>query len=452
MFHGIHDARRRPSCLNICLFAICAICAVVGESRGQAAEEGGDARRWNTTGSGSELEPFDLRTTDRLTGEWGGHRLALEDLGVRFKIKFMNHAMVNMRGGRETKNGFDTAGSYEVDLYLDLEKLDLIKGGEFWIRGKGTWGGDTSDFDQEKIGAFFKTNQDASGEQPIFVDKWHYKQQLLDDKLELRIGRMEPTKDLFDRSKIIGHEDKYFLNRMLVRNATLPSNKGLGLFVQWRFSDHAYLSAGAFDAHARDRQTNFNTAFHDEDEFRYYGELGCKPELPGERGGVSGHYRIGAWFDPTTKTQFFNDFGGRLPARRDSGDWGAYFGFDQMVWRENETSEDNQGISVAGRYGWADGDANRIEHFWAAAIQYTGLIPTREKDTLAFGVGQGIFSDGFRWVRPRVDRETVFELYYSIAVTPWLTISPDFQYVVNAGGLKGDPHAMVAALRFKMSL
>ncbi len=29
---------------------------------------------------------------------------------------------------------------------------------------------------------------------------------------------------------------------------------------------------------------------------------------------------------------------------------------------------------------------------------------------------------------------------------------PDFQYITNAGGDKGDPHAMVGGLRFKISL
>ncbi len=399
-----------------------------------------------------ESESYDLLKTKWLTGDWGGLRTEMEDLGVKFKIDFMNQFMVNMHGGQETNNGHDTAGSYDFNLYLDLEKMNLLKGAEFWIRGKGTWGGDDSDFDKEKIGGFFKTNHDACSEEPIFVDKWHFKQRFFEDRLEYRIGRMEPVKDLFDTSKISGHEDKQFLNRLLVRNATIPSKKGLGLFVNWNLTDQVYIRAAGLDAHSRDRRTNIHTAFHDEDEFRFFGEVGCKPKLDSPKGKLWGHYRAGTWYDPTHKQKYFNDLQGALSPRVESGDWGFYVGFDQMAWKENDEPEDKQGVSVAGRYGWSDGDVNCIEYFWSAAVQYEGLIPTRDKDVMGFGVGQGIFSREYRWAAPRADRETVYELYYAFHVAPWLIVSPDFQYITNAGGDKGDPHAMVGGLRFKISL
>ena len=394
--------------------------------------------------------PFDL-SYKYMTGDWGGVRGDLEDLGIRFKIDVMNQLMVNMHGGKETKNGHDTAGSYEFNLYLDLEKMDLVPGAEFWIRAKGTWGGDASDFDKEKIGGLFKTNQDASAEEPIFVDKWHWRQRLFEDRFEFRIGRMEPVKDLFDTSKIIGHEDKYFMNRALVRNATIPSKKGLGIFVNWNLTDAVYVRAAALDAHARSRQTNFNTAFHDEDEFRFFGELGWKPKFASSKGKLRGHYRVGTWYDPTTKKRYFDTLNGLRAERYDSGDWGFFCGLDQMIWKESDEPKDKQGIAVAGRYGYAHGEVNRIEHFWAAAIQYEGLIATRDKDVLGIGVGQGILADEYSRVHPGADRETVYEMYYAIKMTPWLTISPDLQYITNVGGDADDGDAFVAGLRIKMS-
>ncbi len=400
--------------------------------------------------------PFDLRRTKYLLGDWGGLRGDLEQGGVRFKIKLMNHLMANIHGGQETKNGHDTAGSYEVDLFLDMRKLLGIDDATFWIRGKGTWGGDDSDFDKEKIGGLFKTNQDASSEEPIFVDKWHWQQFLFDRKLEIRIGRQEPVKDLFDTSKIMGHEDKYFLNRALVRNATVPPKKGLSVFARWSFTDWSYISAAAFDAHSRDRQTNFNTAFHDEDQYLFYGELGLRPKFSSPKGKLWGHYRVGTWYDPTPKQVWpraaSGGSTGRGAERFDSGDWGFYVGFDQMVWKENDCSDDKQGIAVAGRYGYARGEVNQIEHFWAVAMQYEGLIPTRDRDVVALGVAQGILADESRRVNPLADRETVYELYYAIKIAPWLIITPDFQYITNTGGDNDDPHTMVAGLRFKMSL
>lgn len=387
-----------------------------------------------------------------LTGDWGGTRTELEDIGISFKVRFMNQFMVNMHGGLETKNGHDTAGSYDLNIYLDMEKLLGIENATFWIRGKGTWGGDDSDFDREKIGGLFKTNQDAAREEPIFVDKWHWQQFFLDKKLEVRIGRQEPVKDLFDTSTIAGHEDKYFLNRALVRNATIPSRKGLGVFAKWKFTDHAYLSLAALDAQAQPRQTNFNTAFHDEAEFRFFAELGCKPELNSSKGKLWGHYRIGTWYDPTTKTKFRNTLGGLREEHFESGDWGYYVGFDQMIWKENADPDDKQGIAIAARYGHADGEVNRIEDFWSFAGQYEGLIPNRDEDVLAIGVAQGILADEYDRVHEGADRETVYEMYYSFKVTPWLWISPDIQYITNAGGDENDSDAFVAGLRIRMHL
>ena len=370
-------------------------------------------------------------------------------MGIKFKIRLMNQIMANMHGGRETTNGHDTAGSYELNVYLDMNKLLDIPGATFWIRGKGTWGGDDSDFDKEKVGGLFKTNQDAGAEEVILVDKWHWQQFLFDKRLEIRLGRQEPVKDLFDTSKIIGHEDKYFLNRALVRNATIPSKKGLGLFARWHFLDLAYLSIAALDAEARDRQTNFNTAFHDRDDFRYFTELGYQPKLPSSSGGLWGHYRVGAWYDPTRKKRFFDTQNGTRVQRFESGDWGFFIGFDQMVWKESDDDTDQQGLAIAGRYGHADGEVNKIDEFWAIAGQYAGLIPGRDHDLLGIGVAQGILSSEYRRVHDRADRETVYEIYYAIEVSPWLTITPDLQFITNTGGDNNDPDTFVAGLRFK---
>ena len=123
-----------------------------------------------------------------------------------------------------------------------------------------------------------------------------------------------------------------------------------------------------------------------------------------------------------------------------------------MIWKENDDPKDKQGIAVAGRYGQASGEVNKIEEFWALAVQYEGLIPTRDEDLLGLGVAQGIIGNENRRINPRAYRETVYELYYSIKMAPWLTISPDLQFITNTGGNTGDPDTFVGGLRFMMSL
>ena len=79
------------------------------------------------------------------------------------------------------------------------------------------------------------------------------------------------------------------------------------------------------------------------------------------------------------------------------------------------------------------------------------MIPTRNKDVLGFGVGQGILSRQFRGeINSRADRETVYEMYYTIEVTPWLQITPDIQVVTNPGGLKDGRDCLVGGLRMRI--
>ena len=48
------------------------------------------------------------------------------------------------------------------------------------------------------------------------------------------------------------------------------------------------------------------------------------------------------------------------------------------------------------------------------------------------------------------DRETVYELYYAIKVTPCCVITPDLQVITNPGGNKDARDALVGGLRFKI--
>jgi len=73
------------------------------ESQEKVADSGESESRTETLVLAQEARTFDLLTAKRLTGDWGGVRSDLEDLGIRFKIDVMNHFMVNMHGGREVQ-------------------------------------------------------------------------------------------------------------------------------------------------------------------------------------------------------------------------------------------------------------------------------------------------------------------------------------------------------------
>lgn len=396
--------------------------------------------------------PSDFWTRRKLTGDWGGLRSQWEDGGITFKPVYNQQFMVNMHGGMETANGNDFAGSYELNVELDFDKMGLVPHGSFFIRAaKGTWGGEISDFDKEKIGGLFKTIADAKAEEPIFVNKWWWRQRFHDDRIEIRLGNLVTIKDLFDVNKVAGSEDRMFMNAALVGNPTIPHKLGLGAYVNIWPTDLIYIRAAVIDPESKARRTGFDTAFHGEDRWRFFGELGLAPLFQSERGLLPGHYRFGTWYRPYPKTVFQGNADGRHQPRSRSGDVGFYFGCDQLVWKENSSPKDKQGLSVFARYGSSRDDVNKIETFWSVGAQYVGFVPGREKDVIAFGMAQGILSDRYRReINSRADRETVFELYYSYRATRWCIITPDIQFITNPGGHKDDRDALVAGLRMRL--
>ncbi len=435
------------SLAGIFVFGICSISAIAQEK----TQDVGNDQPVAVADDSAAVDTYNIWTAKKLTGDWGGARTAMEEQGIEISLRGNTQFMVNMRGGRETKNGNDFGGSYDFKLDLDLERMGVIPGGSIYFQAKGTFGGDDSDFDREKIGALFKTNNDAKTEEPLYVDKWWWQQRLFDGKIVFVLGRIGTDKDFIDVNEVAGHEDKQFLNRALVLNSTIPHKNGLGLFVKYKPCDWFYVSAAAVDPQARDRRTGFDTAFHGDDRIRAFGEIGLMPKFNSANGELSGTYRFGTWYQPYPKQVFRDTLDGALAEKYRSGDMGFYFGFDQLVWKENSDIKDKQGISVFGRYGYAHGDVNRIEHFWSVGGQYVGLIPDRDKDVLGLGMAQSILSDQYRAeVNEKADRETVYELYYACQVTPWCYITPDLQYVTNAGGDKDDPNAFIAGMRFRI--
>jgi porin len=207
-----------------------------------------------------------------------------------------------------------------------------------------------------------------------------------------------------------------------------------------------YASAALADAQADLRETGFATAFGGEDYFFYIAETGITPLLDSPNGPLQGAYRIGIWYDPQPKAN--TDLSDAGKSYRD--DVGFYLTFDQMIAKENTDPQDSQGLGLFFRYGNADSRRNDLTNFWSFGFQYEGLFDGRDVDVLGAGFSHGTFSDKASETFTD-DYESVFEVYYSAIITPWLTISPDFQYVTNPAGVGTIPDAVVVGARILMS-
>jgi len=139
------------------------------------------------------------------------------------------------------------------------------------------------------------------------------------------------------------------------------------------------------------------------------------------------------------------------------------YNFDQYFYQD--TKDPTQGIGVFGRFGISDGKTNPVAQFYSFGFGGKGMIPTRGQDR--FGIGyyylkvSGELRDTFPTVlltRIGLDHEQGVELFYNLAITPWLHLTRDLQFIdagsnkspiITAGG-KSIGTAVVPALRIKI--
>jgi len=272
-----------------------------------------------------------------------------------------------------------------------------------------------------------------------------------DGAIDLRVGRLESKKDLFDRNRYAQNEDYLFMNNWFRANPTVPHTTAGGARLKIKPADWIYFQMGAFDGNSKgSKHGALRTSLTGPATFIGMWELGLMPKFQTAHGALSGTYRFGLWYDGRDRREL------RLAAqqagvtRLKSDSVGFYLSFDQLLYKENDTAGDKQGLGAFLRYGFAQREVNRIDNFWSLGVQYQGLIPKRDTDVLGFGVAQSILSDRFRKVtNPEADRESVYELYYKIVVTPWLAITPDLQFLTNPGGVGAHKDTFVGGVRLR---
>jgi porin len=387
-----------------------------------------------------------------LTGDWGGHRTKLKDKGINVSAVLTTGFFHNFRGGLETHNANASSGDLRLNLLLDFDKMGWVPGGFFFFRLKSGWNNGV----QADVGSLGPEQwvYGSGGDEEVWVDKWWYGQRLLDNRLEFRAGRLLTPVDLFDAAAYAKLPWDQFSNAALNRNPTVPHRKSLGAYLKIKFTDWLDFAMAGVDADQTDpyRCADVTSTFHGEANFIGLWELNFRPKLASKNGDLPGNYAFGWWYDGRTKSRFINDLGGALAPRKKSGHAGWYLTFDQLLWKENDQPECKQGLGAFLRYGFAHPEYNRVSHFWSVGAQYQGLLPSRDKDVLAFGVAQSIMSKTLRHnLDSRMDRETVYELYYAYHLTCWCVITPDLQFVVNPGGSKDARDSIIGGVRVRIA-
>ncbi len=399
----------------------------------------------------------------KLTGDWGGLRSKMADNGVQLDVDTV-HMFQNVTSG-----GIDTTGKYigtaEIVLKLDSQKMGLWPGGFLLVRGEAAFREGVN----LSTGALIPVNTEPILQLPArneMVLSHVVFTQFLSEKFAVALGKLDMTGgDANEHAH--GKGDEKFMNLAFSFNQvalqTAPySTLGMGLV--YLPTKDLTLSFSVFDTEGTTTRTGFDTLFEDGTT------LGSELRWTIRPVGLTGHQNFGALWSNADFTSLSQDprilienilFG--LPLKKESGSWAFSYNFDQYLFTEKD--DPSQGFGIFGRFGISDGEANPIAQFYSFGLGGKGVIPGRDLDR--FGVGYyylKISGDLRRRFSPLLrnriglDHEQGVEMFYNIAVTPWLHVTPDLQFI-DAGrdkapilGLnrKAIDTAIVAGLRIKV--
>jgi porin len=372
-----------------------------------------------------------------LTGDWGGPRNTLATRGINLDVDLVQ-SLQGLNSGGSLRNQdsvlYRYGGYVDYRLNVDTGKLGLWPGGFLSLKAETQF---ASFLKSGHTGALLAPN--AAALYPLPFDETSALSsvvftQFLAKFFGIYLGKID----------IFGGDANAFAHEFKTQfmNAGLGPNLALAMTVPY-----TPLSAGFVLLPAESVVFNFavlsptgtaNSAGFDE---LYRDGVVLAPELRvGVKPfGLPGHQLIGGSWSSKTFTTLEQDprvaltrldLPDGVPIRQQSGSWAVYYNFDQFLYTTK--ADGSQGLGIFGRIGFADRDTNPIEQFYSFGVGGQGMLPGRDRDRFGIGVYYTSFSRDLRGLI--LDSSEIgLEVFYNIAVTNWLYVTPDIQVIEPAG-------------------
>lgn len=369
-----------------------------------------------------------------LTGDWRGARRSLEDAGVSTEFVYKFDIMGNASGGIE--KGVRGLDNFDAIFTFDGEKIAGVKGLSAKIYLLNNFGGHP---DEDLVGSAQDVNNIEVSRATGKLYTAYIEQNLLDDRLSFLLGLYDYNSEFY-----VTESSALFLHNTfgVGTDASQSGQNGPSIFpfisaggrIRVTPAEATYIQVAILDGVPGDvdRLRGTHIDFDEGDGWLVAGETGYAPN--------GAKIAVGGWYY-TEKLDHQALAGVRKRSR------GAY------IIGEKQLSED---LTAFARFGVASGGVNQFDYAWSAGIVYTGLelLPAYDAGQLGFGVTRAHNSSAYKQAAatPANDAETSFELTYSDKITPWLSVQPDIQYVVNPGTDKALDDALVLGVRIILDL
>ncbi|WP_372370814.1 carbohydrate porin [Candidatus Uabimicrobium sp. HlEnr_7] len=388
----------------------------------------------------SDEKPFS--EWDYATGNWGGMRTDLQDRGIFFEIAYTGEVVSNVAGGVARQTEY--LDNVDLIMSIDGEKLFGWSGSTFLIYGIGNYGGDPS----ENVGDAQGTSNIEAPDTFKLYEAW-WQQNFFGDQLSFKIGLYDINSE-FDVIEAAG----LFLNgshgigadysQSGVNGPSIFPVTSLAARVLVQATQNIYLLAAVLDGIPGDPDDEVGThvILKRDDGLLFAGEIGYITYSENDESQVYSKYALGGWY----YTEEFEDV-----AREDDfhrGNAGLYLLMEQTVICDGNSP---RGVVYA-RIGAANSNVNQFAAYSGFGFAYTGLVPNRNEDSI--GIATAIAYNGNDFINANGANafEASIEFTYLAQITPWFTLQPNIQYVINPGTDPDLDDAVVLALRFSVLL
>ncbi|MDP2195029.1 MAG: carbohydrate porin [Rhodocyclaceae bacterium] len=408
-------------------------------------------------------------------GDPGGRRAALFKQGLSIEAAYKLDYLRNMVGG--AGQGGASMRNLDLKLRADLDRLLGLPGTSAYLhvldnRGAG--------INARHLGSLMGVSNIEVAVPTTRVFHAWVQQTFMEEQWSLLAGLypIDSEFSVMESASVLLHP-AYGppADLALTRGPSIFNNSAFGLRLKWQSPDRTRYAMGAIldgIPGDPDRPKGTHIRFDKGDGSFAIAEIGWTPiefghvfeptgptrmlqtpELRAhEKYEGHGKYAAGLWrYSSKVADQFQTDDAGD-PLKKPS--WGGYLFGERSLFGIG--AEPGRYLTGFARYAFTDGASTPIRAQLNLGVSVRGLLAARTDDILALAWTEGRLASKYRAAQWRdagsvtTRHETAVELTYRAALTPWLSVQPNLQWVRHPGGVADAPTARLAGFRLEIQL
>jgi len=394
-----------------------------------------------------------------LLGDWGGKRTELEKEGITFDFNNIGDFLADVTGSQEHHATY--FGRFRFSTDIDFNKLSDFDG-EFFFSPIYQYGRNLSGDDLHVN----TLTSSIAGEESVRIDQFWYQQGFFNHKLTVKLGQVAPVNefgatDFFD---ILFNDELGYAPNAIFNTREPFSPAGKPGVIVWgdlgAITPGLYLKGGVFTAYQNPYRPDSNGVYY-YDDFNHGIAAAFEVGYKEQNTAYPGIYKLGStmgepgggYINPQTGQHYASDYN-------------IYFTAEKTVYHPmtlvpadpkdmkggREVLDTKRGLDLLFEFVGEPGDRNPLMYEAQLGARYTGLFDGRPEDKVGAGIIYSVngdaYSNAYAEANGRgLSAETTLELDYQYNPTPWFSIQPDIQYIIDPGGDYQRQDILVLGLR-----